>query len=256
MGNIYSLKNENKKSDKILSDITKVVNIVEEKYSKDFLNPNFCDEISEIFIDKMQTYSKRELNQIKTLIGLDTTDDLDFSKKDMCAKIVNHYKNIVVNIRMVLDKLNIIQNRIDAITVGPFCKDNPTILDMQQCVNTNSIWILHTTPPNISIPQNKNFYEQLKILTDDYHKRMKTILYYLNSLKFDNINKRLIIEINDKINFELNKLDILSTNIVIKLNEMKKYDDDDILKEKQEQLARLTALKKASVTQSVIDNRS
>ena len=69
MGHTYSLNNENKTSDEILSDITKVVNIIEEKYSKDFLNPNFCAEISEIFVDKLQTYSKRELNEIKEKIS-------------------------------------------------------------------------------------------------------------------------------------------------------------------------------------------
>ena len=253
MGQSQSIDSSLQQQNELIVEIHKIAQELSQKYSSEFLNPNFCNRIALIYNDKLLRYRKQELDEVSYTLGV--VSDIADTKQKVCEAIVKHYTDRINLIAGIQYSLSFVSDRIFALTTGPRCEGNPEVFDQSQCTLSGGQWLNFIVMPNNQIQQNQSWFQYLKSMQDNYLSNLQRLLNILNQLKdYDNdINderlRSLEHEAKEIINgmhqhaYQMYKL-ILTTPTYTE-EELKLLEEQNLIKE-QEAAARLVALRSAN----------
>ena len=122
-----------------------------EKYTTQFLDPNFCNRLALIYNDKLLSYRKQELDGVSYTLGIVT--DVPSTKQKVCEAIVKHYADRINLIAGIQYSISYVSDRIFALTTGPRCESNPEIFDQEKCVSSGGKWINYLISPDPQIQE-------------------------------------------------------------------------------------------------------
>src|SRR5690242_6621452 len=127
MGQGQSIDNELIHQNALIQEIHRVAQELSEKYTTQFLDPNFCNRLALIYNDKLLSYRKQELDGISYTLGI--VSDVPATKQKVCEAIVKHYTDRLNLIAGIQYSLSYVSDRIFALTTGPRCEGKPEIID-------------------------------------------------------------------------------------------------------------------------------
>lgn len=266
MGNNNSnIKEEFEKSELKYKEVMLLYEYLYDSYEKEFVNSDFCEKI----IDMYHNNKKKQNDLIYKDLGFlikpineknenNENNEGNLSNEDkntLCERLKNDYNITLKRLKSIDDICFKIRNRIIAIISGPLCVSNPEVFDQKKCTDTGSIWKLENPLPDKNISLNKNFYDHLELIQNTYYKGLEFIIGYLSILYNTDPTIEIINSIIGMIYTELLVLNTNTTKTYNSLLTMPTYTQQDILVMKQNEQAVMEALRKSSVTASVINNK-
>jgi hypothetical protein len=253
MGQSQSIDSSLVQQNALIQEIHNVAQILSEKYSSQFLDPNFCNRIALIYNDKLQRYRRQDLDGISYTLGI--VSDIPATKGKVCEAIVKHYTDRINLIAGIQYSLSYVSDRIFALTTGPRCDGNPEIFDQEQCTLSGGQWQNYLVQPDQKIDENRSWFTYLKSMQDNYLGSLSKLLGLIRQLEnYDNdINDERLKILSDEAkttidamhqhSYQMYKL-ILTTPTYTN-EELKLLREQDLIK-KQDQAARLSALRTAN----------
>lgn len=165
----------------LLQQINGIALELSEAYTTKFLDPGFCMKVGLIYQDKLNTFKKHELNGVAYQLGL--IADVPQLKEKICESIVKHYTDRNNLISAIVHSLSFCSNRIFALTSGPRCEGNPEIFDQVACTKSGGKWTSYVIPPDHNIEDNMQWYQNLKMMQEQYLLVLTRLLEILKQLK-------------------------------------------------------------------------
>jgi hypothetical protein len=181
MGQNQSINGELVQQNALIEQINEVAKQLSDKYSVEFLDPNFCNRLALIFNDKLLRYRKQELDGVSYTLGL--VSDVPSTKNKVCQSIVKHYTDRLNLISGIQYSLSYVSDRIFALVTGPRCEGNPEVFDQQKCQETGGQWLNYLVPPDYNLPENQGWYNYLKEMQSNYLASLQKLLEIVNQLK-------------------------------------------------------------------------
>ena len=173
MGQSQSIDTSLVHQNALIQEIHKTAQTLSEKYSTQFLDPNFCNRIALIYNDKLLKYRRQDLDGVSYTLGI--VSDVPATKHKVCESIVKHYTDRLNLIAGIQYSLSYVSDRIFALTTGPRCDGNPEIFDQEQCVLSGGQWINYLVLPSQGIQENQVWFNYLKTMqepdTDPYYQQ-------------------------------------------------------------------------------------
>jgi hypothetical protein len=165
----------------LIQEIHRVAQELSEKYTTQFLDPDFCNRLALIYNDKLLTYRKQELDGVGYTLGI--VSDVPATKHKVCAAIIKHYTDRLNLIAGIQYSLSYVSDRIFALTTGPRCEGNPEVFDHEKCKSSGGQWINYLISPDSQIPENTKWFTYLRNMQNDYLTSLKKLLEILQQLK-------------------------------------------------------------------------
>lgn len=172
--------NNNRIHVKLLQDIQSEAKRLSDLYSYKFLDENFCNRMALIYNDQLIKFRKQEIDNVQYTLGI--VNDNPETKDKVCKMIVAHYINRIRLINKIETNLEYGLDRINAITVGPRCNGNPEIFDLDACQKRNGQWIDTVLLPDERVVENKNWYQQVHNMQQEYTGYLKKFMSILRQL--------------------------------------------------------------------------
>ncbi len=250
MGQGQSIDNELIHQNALIQEIHRVAQELSEKYTTQFLDPNFCNRLALIYNDKLLSYRKQELDGVSYTLGI--VSDVPATKQKVCEAIVKHYTDRLNLIAGIQYSLSYVSDRIFALTTGPRCEGNPEIFDQERCTLSGGKWLNYLISPDPQIPENKAWFTYLKSMQDNYLASLKKLLDIIQQLKnYDtDINDERLKLLGDETRTIINSMHqhayqmykLILTTPTYTSDELQLLQEQEAIK-KQESAARLAALR-------------
>jgi len=162
----------------LIQEIHRVAQDLNDKYSVEFLDPNFCNRIALIYNDKLLSYRKQDLDNISYTLGI--VHDVPATKQSICQAIVKHYTDRLNLVSGIQYSLSYVSDRIFALTTGPRCEGNPEIFEESKCTGK---WLNYLVMPDSNLPENKIWFAHLSNMQEHYLASLKKLLAILQQLQ-------------------------------------------------------------------------
>lgn len=192
MGNGKSVAANVNTQTELIQHIYSVAAELSEKYNTKYLDPRFCNTLALIYNDRLMNYRKQELLGVSTTLGL--LVDKPNLKQQVCDSIVKHYMDRLNLIAVIQESTSYCSDRVYALTSGPVCTGNPEIFDQKECVKSGGKWEPYIVPPDEKIQENKQWFNYLNHMQDQYIKtlaRLHEVLLQLKNFDEDITDERL-----------------------------------------------------------------
>jgi len=176
-----SLNSDIEQQNVLIQKIHDIALSLSEKYSSKFLDPAFCTKIGLLYTDKLNNFRKHELDGVAYQLGV--LADVPQLKEQICQSIVKHYTDRLNLVAAISHSLSFCSNRIFALTSGPRCEGNPEIFDQVACTKSSGKWINYVVPPDETIKDNMQWYQNLKMMQSQYITVLSRLLDILEQLK-------------------------------------------------------------------------
>jgi hypothetical protein len=250
MGNGTSVPSNVNRQNELIQEIHAIAQDLGETYKSKYLDPKFCTTVALIYNDKLMNYRKQDLNNVGMTLGI--VADIPGQKSQLCESIIKHYMDRLNLIDAIRQSLNYCSNRIFALTTGPRCEGNPEIFDQAVCTKEGGRWVGYIVPPDIKLPENKQWYNYLNHAQSIYLEtlsRMLDILKQLRDFDQDINNERLkvigleveqLIDGMEKNCYQIYKLMLTTPTYT---NEELRLQQEDKQTSQQEASARVAALR-------------
>ncbi len=250
MGNSESNNDMYKSCEVKYEEVKIIIDYLYDTYNKELLETNFCDDLIDIYYKNKEVKNNTILNDL----GVDIIPkEKPLNKSELCNTIKDDFSTRLGKIKKIYSIITNIKNRVITIYNGPLCVDNPEIFNIDECVKTGSVWKTDVNLPDKDV--NVEWFQHLQLLLSLYNKGLKYIIGYLKILLQKDTTIELINSVVEMVCSELINLDKSSKQIYKYLLETKTFTKEDVLKEKQKEMAIYEALKKAQTTHSVIQNK-
>jgi len=137
MGSILST---NKNSQQLADDIKSTVTDLSYNRYQWWLDENNCMKLELFYKDKLMNFSKDIIVGTTYTIGIPAEGS--YSKKELCQRIINHYKKRVELMKVIFEGVNKTQQMIQKINDGEICIQVDRFVDnWNQCKQYNGGWI-------------------------------------------------------------------------------------------------------------------
>ena len=253
MGQSQSIESSLVHQNALIQEVHKVSQELSEKYTTQFLDPNFCNRIALIYNDKLLRYRRQDLDGISYTLGI--VSDIPATKSKVCEAIVKHYTDRLNLIAGIQYSLSYVSDRIFALTTGPRCEGNPEVFTQQQCTLSGGEWVNYLIQPDQQIEENNNWFMYLKSMQDNYLANLSVLLSLLKQLQsYDtDINDERLKSLGDQARTTIDAMHqhayqmykLVLTTPTFTAEELKLVKEQNGIK-KQESAARLAALRAAN----------
>lgn len=176
-----SLKSSINQQNTLIQKVHDTALELSEKYSTKFLDPGFCTKVGLMYVDKLNNFRKHELDGVAYQLGV--LADVPQLKDQVCQSIVKHYTDRLNLIAAISHSLSFCSNRIFALTSGPRCEGNPEIFDQVACTKSGGKWTNYVVPPDEKVEDNMQWYQNLKMMQEQYLVVLSRLLSILEQLK-------------------------------------------------------------------------
>ncbi len=250
MGQSVSVEASLKQQNQLIQEIHKTAQELSDKYSTQFLDPNFCNRIALIYNDKLLRYRKQDLDGVSFTLGI--VSDVPSTKQKVCESIVKHYTDRLNLIAGIQYSLSYVSDRIFALTTGPRCDGNPEVFDQEQCTLSGGQWLNYLVLPDQQIEENQTWFKYLKSMQDSYLASLQKLLSIIAQLKdYDrDINEERLKVLSDEAKTTINGMHqnayqmykLILTTPTYTAEELQLLKEQELIKQ-QEAAARLAALR-------------
>jgi hypothetical protein len=101
---------------------------------------NFCDKLSVVHFDTLIKFHKNDLLDASTAIGI-TYDDTKYKKKDVCAAIINHYKERLILLKNIRECVELNYKKLLQAEIGPICRNLSSYVENpMECAQYEGTW--------------------------------------------------------------------------------------------------------------------
>jgi hypothetical protein len=173
MGNWNSTETQDEERTKMMFDIEKTGNKLNNEYSEKYLDPDFCNRVTMIDSDELSRFQHHTVAGRSYSFGY--IGDVPQVKEVICEGITEEYTLKKRLVTQILSCFKECGSRIDSISRGPICRGNPEALTESQCKPPNK-WLSVVSPPDQDVEKNEIWYDTLNEYHDYFMKHL-TILH-------------------------------------------------------------------------------
>ena len=164
----------------IIQAINELVQELSDRYQSRFLYPDFCNQVAMIYSTKLSHFRKQELDGVSYILGL--TPDSPKMKQQICQKIVEHYTKKLQLVQLIQSSLSYCDNRLRALTVGPYCSGDPMIFESSECQGDGKEWKSMRELP-ADAEENSDWYEMVEEFQSGYMATIQRLRDILKQLR-------------------------------------------------------------------------
>jgi hypothetical protein len=173
MGNWNSTETQEEERSKMIFEIEKTGNKLNNEYTEKYLDPDFCNRVTMIDNDELARFQHHTVAGRSYSFGY--IGDVPQVKDVICEGITEEYTQKKRLVSLILSCFQDCSARIDSISKGPICRGNPEALSEADCKPPNK-WISVVAPPDEDLEKNDKWYDTLNEYHDYFMKHL-TILY-------------------------------------------------------------------------------
>lgn len=178
MGNWNSTETQDEERSKMIFDIEKTGNKLNNEYTDKYLDPDFCNRVTMIDSDELSRFQHHTVAGRSYSFGF--IGDVPQVKDVICEGITEEYTLKKQLVSLILNCFTDCSARIDSISKGPTCRGNPEALAEKDCKPPNK-WLDVVAPPDKDVENNDKWYDAL----DGYHDYFMKNLTILHNILED-----------------------------------------------------------------------
>jgi hypothetical protein len=178
MGNWNSTETHDEERSKMIFDIEKTGNKLNNEYTEKYLEPDFCNRVTMIDSDELSRFQHHTVAGRSYSFGY--IGDVPQVKDVICDGITEEYTLKKRLVTLILSCFKECGSRIDSISRGPICRGNPEAFTEAECRPPNK-WLNVVAPPDQDVEKNDTWYNTL----DEYHDYFMKNLTVLHNILED-----------------------------------------------------------------------
>ncbi len=192
----------NKVATDLIREIQTRAKKLNDSYSYEFLDDQFCNRVALLYNDKLSKFRKQDIDNVRYTLGI-VNDDPEIRDR-ACKLIVDHYIKRIKLINKIQQNMDYCLNRIFALTVGPKCNNFPEVFSEQECSSKGGGWIETVILPDDALAENRPWFQQVHNMQNEYInylKRLESIM-----VQFDDFDEYVTDERLTALELEFDKL--------------------------------------------------
>ncbi len=178
MGNWNSTETQEEERSKMIFEIEKTGNKLNNEYTEKYLDPDFCNRVTMIDSDELSRFQHHTVAGRSYSFGY--IGDVPQVKEVICEGITEEYTLKKKLVSLILSCFQECASRIDSISKGPICRGNPEAHKAADCKPPNK-WLDVVAPPDKDVEKNETWYNTL----DEYHDYFMKNLTILHNILED-----------------------------------------------------------------------
>ena len=186
MGNFLSSSDtQEEERSKIIFDIEKTGNKLNNEYTEKFLDPDFCNRVTMIDSDELSRFQHHTVAGRSYSFGY--IGDVPQVKEVICEGITEEYTLKRQLVTLILSSFKDCNARIDSISKGPMCRGNPEAFTRADCKPPNK-WLDVVAYPDETVGKNDTWFSALNGYHEYFMKNISVLQNILDDLDSNDDN--------------------------------------------------------------------
>lgn len=191
----------------IRSDVSDLIN----NY-KIWLNKETCDNITNIYRNRLLKYSTEDLRTIH--IAIENKEPMDIPKEELCERIISHYTTRISILEKIYSNMSIWNKQISSLNSGKICRGlTKPEFTLEKCKENGGFWIDDMAMEDfIKTLKSMKVYDTWKSHLNNLNKtwnsnlrKIKKVVSHVKNLE-NNITTTRLTELNDHVDILIKKI--------------------------------------------------